>query len=120
MRAGTVEKGDRARVLRHRDVEQLEARRLQPLLFRLIGDRHDVADGLQRIRAHVRLRQIGPSDDLRGSWIADVDGREVLWCALVSQPQNAASVLGDLNRHTLANAAEAVELVMCKLPKIPN
>ena len=120
MGPGAIEERDRTRGFRHRDVEQLEPRGLQPLLFRLIGDRHDVADRFQRIRAHMGLRQIGPCDDFRGAWIADIDGGKIFRRALVSQPQDAAPVLGDLDRHALANAAEPVELVMCELPKIPN
>src|SRR5713101_3355451 len=119
-RPGAVEEADRARVLRHRDVEQLEPRRLQPLLRRLIGDRQDVADRFQRVRAHMGLRQIGACDDLWGARIADIDGGEVLWCALMGEPQDAAAVLGYLDRHALADSAKPVELVMRELPKIPN
>src|SRR6516162_280739 len=66
------------------------------------------------------LRQIGPRNDLRRARVADVDSGKILWRALMRQPQDAASVLGNLDRHALANAAEPVELVMCELPKIPN
>ncbi len=47
MRPGAVEEGDPARVLRHRDVEQLEAGLRVAGLLRLIGDRQDVADRFQ-------------------------------------------------------------------------
>ncbi len=57
-------------------------------------------------------RQVGLHDDLGLRGIGDVDGGEVLGRALVREPQDAAAVLGDLDRHALAHAAEAVELVV--------
>ena len=51
-------------------------------------------------------------DDLGRARIGDVDAGEVLRRALVREPQDAAAVLGDLDRHALAHAAEAVELVV--------
>src|SRR5580693_140493 len=66
------------------------------------------------------LRQIGPRNDLRFARIADVDGGEILRRALMRQPEDATTILGYLNRHALANAAEPIELVMRELPKIPN
>ncbi len=118
--AGAVEKGDRAWVFRHRDVEQLEPGGLQPRLRRLIGDRHDVADRLQRIRAHVRLRQVPAGDQLGRARVADIDAGEIFRRAFVGEPQDAAAVLGDLDRHALADPAKPVELVMGELPKIPD
>ena len=66
------------------------------------------------------LRQIGARDDFRGARVADVDGGEVLGGTFVSQPQDAAPIFGDLDRHAFADAAEPVELMMGELPKIPN
>src|ERR1700730_2149300 len=66
------------------------------------------------------LRQIGARDDLWGARVADIDGGEVLWCALMGKPQDAAAVLGYLDRHALADPPKPVELVMRQLPKIPN
>ena len=94
---GAVEKGDRARGFRHRDVEQLKAGGLQPGTRRLIGDRQDVANRLQRVRPHMGLRQVGPRDEFRRTRIADIDGGEVLRRAFVGEPQDATTVLGDLN-----------------------
>src|SRR6266404_4757632 len=56
--ARAVVEPDRLRILRLGDVEQLHAGRLQALLLGLVGDRHDVPAGLQRVRAHVALRQV--------------------------------------------------------------
>ena len=53
MRARAVEERDRFRIFRIGDVEQLHAGRLQALLLGLVGDRHQVAAGFQRVRAHV-------------------------------------------------------------------
>ena len=93
----------------HGDVEQLEAGRLLPVLLGLVGDRHDVADDLERVGAHVALRQVGLHDHLRLARVGDVDGGEVLRRALVREPQDAAAVRRDLDRHAFADAAEAVE-----------
>ena len=68
----------------------------------------------------MRLRQVGARDQLRRARIADIDRGEVLWRALVGEPQDAPAVLGDLDRHALADPAEPVELVMCELLEIPN
>src|SRR6266446_3911815 len=65
-------------------------------------------------------RQVGARDDLRSARVADIDGGEVLRRALMGEPQDAAAVLGYLDRHALADATKPVELVMRKLPKIPN
>ena len=117
--ARAVHEGDRLRLLRHRDVEQLEAGRLLPRLLALVGDRHDVADHLERIRAHVALRQLGLHHDLRLARVGDIDRGEILRRALVREPDDAPSILGDLDRHALAHAAEAFELVMREELEIP-
>ena len=83
-----------------------------PAFCRLVGDRHDVADRLQRIGAHLRLRQVGARDDLRVLRVGDIDRGEVLRRALMRQPQDAPAVLGELHRHAFAHAAEAVERVV--------
>ena len=92
----------------------------RPGCCRLVGDGQDVADRLQRVRAHMRLRQVAAGDDLWRARIADVDRGEVLRRAFMRQPQDAAPVLGDLDRHALADAAEAVELMVRQLAKIPD
>ncbi len=68
----------------------------------------------------MRLRQIAPRNDLGRARVADIDGGEVFRRALMGEPQDAAAVLGDLDRHALADAAKAVKLVMRQLPEIPN
>src|SRR5262249_35783007 len=68
----------------------------------------------------MRLRQVGPRDDLWRARIAHIDRCEVLWRALMGEPQNTAPILGDLDRHALADPAEPVEFVMSQLFKIPN
>ena len=110
--AGSVDDGNRLGGLGSGDVEQLEARRLLAVPLHLVGNRHDVADRLQRVGAHVGGRQVGLHDDLGRARVGDVDGSEVLRRALVRQPQDAPTVPGDLDRHALAHAAKAVELVM--------
>src|SRR4029077_17337759 len=107
------------RLLRRRDVEQLEAGRLLPRLLALVGDRHDVPDDFERIRAHVTLRQIGLRDDLRLARVGDIDRGEILRRALVRQPDDTPPVLGELDRHTFAHAAEALQLVVRDELEIP-
>ena len=68
----------------------------------------------------MRLRQIGAGDNLGVARVADIDPGEVFRCAFVREPQDAAAVLGDLDRHPLADPAKTVELVVCQLPEIPN
>ena len=119
-RPRAVEERDRLRILRLRNVEQLEAGRLQILLRGLVGDRHHVAAGLERVRAHVGVRQIGLADDLGLARVGDVDGGEILRRALVRQPDDAASVRRDLHRHAFAHAAEAREHVVGQQLEIPG
>ena len=76
-----------------------------------------VSSELERMWAR---RQIGLHDDLGRARIGDVDGGEVLGRALVRQPQDAAAILGDLDRHALAHAAEAVELVVGQELEVPD
>ena len=120
MLARAVEEGDRARLLRHRDVEQLEPGRLLADLLRLVGDRHDVAGDVERVRAHMRLRQVGLHHDLRIARIGDVDAGEILRRAFVRQPGDAAAVLGELHRDAFAHAAEAAEIVLRQQLEIPG
>ena len=119
-RARAVEERDRPRLLRNRDVEQLHAGGLQPLFLRLVGHRHDVPAGLERIRAHVGLRQVGLHHHLGLARIGHVDGGEILRRAFVREPEDAAAVGRDLDRHAFAHAAEAVEQVMADELEIPG
>jgi hypothetical protein len=45
---------------------------------------------------------------------------KVIWRALMGEALDAAHVLGDLNRHALADPAKPVELVVCQLLEIPD
>ena len=119
-RARAVEERNRARLFRHRHVEQFQPGRLLPDLLRLIGDRQDVAGHLQRVRAHMRLRQVGLHHHFRLARIGDVDAGEILRRAFVRQPDDAAPVLGDLHRHAFAHAAEAAEIVLRQQLEIPG
>jgi hypothetical protein len=112
MRSRRIEVRDALRPFGHRDVEQLEAGRSESRLLRLIRDRHRVAYDVERIRAHLRMGQLGLDHDPRRARIADVDSGEVLRRRLVREPQDAAAVACELHRHALADAAEAREVVM--------
>jgi hypothetical protein len=68
----------------------------------------------------VRLGEIGLNDDLGRARVGHVDGSEVLGRAFVSQPQDAAAILGDLDRHAFAHTAEAVEFVMSQQFEVPD
>ena len=89
-------------------------------LLRLIGDRQDVADRLQRVGAHAVVRQVGARDDLQRLRVGDIDRGVVLRRAFMRHPQDAPPVLGQLHRHALAHAAEPVERMVRKLAKIPD
>jgi hypothetical protein len=117
--ARAVNERDRLRLLGRRYVEQLEARRLLPRLLHLIGNRHDVADYLERIGAHVGLRQLGLHHHLRIARVGYVDSGEILRRAFVRKPDDAAAILGDLDRHALAHPAKAFQLVMRDELEIP-
>ena len=66
------------------------------------------------------LRQIGLHHHLGLARIGNVDGGEVLRRALVREPEDAAAVGRDLDRHAFAHAAEAVERVLADEPEIPG
>ena len=117
--AGAVDERDRLRFFGHRNIEQFEARRLLPRLLHLISDRHDVAGDFERIGAHEGLRQLGLHHDLGLARIAHIDGGEILRRALMRKPDDAPAVLGDLDRHALAHAAKAFQLVMGDKLEIP-
>src|SRR5262245_46205566 len=68
----------------------------------------------------MRLRQVGLHHHARLARIGHVDGGEVLRRALVREPQDAAAVGRDLDRHAFAHAAEAVEQVMAEQLEIPG
>ena len=107
-----VEVRDELRRFRLADVEEIEARRLQVHLARLVRNRHHVADDVERVRAHLRVRQLGLHHHLEVLRIGDVDRGEVLRRRLVRHPQDPAPVLRELHAHALADAAEARELVV--------
>ncbi len=117
--AAAIDEGDRLRFLRHGNIEKLEARRLLADLLALIGHCHHVAADLERIRAHIGLRQIGLHDHFGLARIRHVDGGEILRRALMRQPDDTAAVRRDLDRHAFAHAAEAVELVLGEQLEIP-
>ena len=119
-RARAIEKRNRARLFRHRHVEQFEPGRLLPDLLGLIGDRHDVAGQFQRIRAHIALRQFGLHHHFGLARIGDIDAGEILRRAFMRQPDDAAAVFGDLHRHAFAHAAEAAEIVLRQQLEIPG
>ena len=104
--------GNEPRPLRHADVEQVEARGSQSGRLCLIGDGHHLADDIEGVRAQLRVRQLGLDNDSRRSRIRDVDTGEILGRGLVREPQDAALVTGELQRHAFADAPEALQLVM--------
>jgi hypothetical protein len=65
------------------------------------------------------MRQLGLHHDFRLARVGHVDRGEILRCALMREPDDAPAVLRDLDRHALAHAAEAGELVMGEQLEIP-
>src|SRR5712692_7648899 len=66
------------------------------------------------------LRQVGLHHHLGLARIGHVNRGEILRRALVREPEDAAAVGGDLDRHAFAHAAEAVEQVVGDEPEIPG
>src|SRR6266480_4748716 len=64
MRARGIEGRDRARCLRHADIEQLETRGLQAEARDLVGHRHQIAGNLERVGAHPRAPKVIVQTDL--------------------------------------------------------
>jgi hypothetical protein len=103
---------DELRLLRGTDVEEVHARRRHAGGGRLVSDRHDVADDVERVRAHLVVRELGLHHHLRLERVGHVDCGEVLGRRLVREPQDAPAVFRHLHIGAFADAAEAVELVM--------
>ena len=120
MGPGTIEKGDRLRIFRIGNIEQLDARRMKPeaggqgarLGPGLVGNRHDIAAHLEAVGAHAVIGDVALDNHLGVFRIGDVDAGEVLRRPLMGQPHDAAPAGGFLDRHTLADAAPADERVM--------
>ena len=99
-------------LLRHADIEQVETGGRQTNALRLIGDRHHIADNVERIRAHFGVRQLGLDHHARRSRIGYVHAGEILGCRFVREPQDMATIARELHRHAFADPAEALQLVM--------
>ena len=120
MRPRAVEERDRFRIFRLGNVEQFEARRLHIFLLGLISHRHQVAAGLQRVRAHIGVRQVGLTHHFGLARVGNVDGGEIFRRALVSEPDDAPAVGRDLHRHAFAHAAETAEHIVGQKLEIPG
>jgi hypothetical protein len=126
VRAGAVEKSDRAGVLRHRDVEQFEAGGLQPMMCGLVGDGHDVADRFQRVRAHMRSR----GGFLRSprAYVRSCTNRYDAWIMVCSWPRSDYQVGGRQFVATTSGAATrfwqappaSASVVVFSLTKLEN
>jgi hypothetical protein len=114
MRARGVVVRDLAGLFGLADVPDREARRLVRRLDAadLVRNDHQVADDLDRIRAHLAVREVGLNDDFRLLRVGHVDAGEVLRRAFMAEPHDAAAVLGLVHPHAFADAAKAVELVL--------
>src|SRR5262249_50559821 len=66
------------------------------------------------------LRQVGLHHHLGLAWIGYVDGGEILRRAFMREPEDAAAVGRDLDRHAFAHAAQTVEQVMADELEIPG
>ena len=117
-RAGAVEEADGARRLRVGDVEQLDPGGLQSVRAGLVRHRHHIAADLQRVGAHVAVRQLGLADHLRLRRIGDIDAGEILRRRFMREPQNAPAGAGELHAHPLADVAETRQLVVRYQPHI--
>ena len=66
------------------------------------------------------LRQVGLHHHLRLARIGDVDAGEVLGRALVREPEDAAAVRRDLDRHAFAHAAETLQFMLGEKLEVPG
>ena len=105
-RTGAIEERDAARFLGLADVPHLDAGRRRAVRAGLVRDGHDVAADLQRVGAHVPMRQLGLRHHARLARIGHVHGGEILRRAFMRHPQHAAAVV-DLQADALADIAEA-------------
>ena len=120
MRPRRVEMGDALRRFGRRDVEEIEAGGLHVYGARLIRDGHHVPDDVERVGAHLRVREVGLDDHLRRARVGDVDRGEVLRRRLVREPQDTAPVARSLYRHAFSHPAEALQFVMGEQVHVPG
>lgn len=116
--AGAIEEANGAWLFGDRDVEHLDTCGLQSVRAGLVGDGHEVAANLERVGTDISMGQRGLNDDAGAGWVGDIDAGEVLGRAFVSKPKNAAAAGSELQAHTLAEAAEALQGVMGDQPHV--
>ena len=117
--AGGVEERDGPWLDRVLDVEDLEPRRLHAGRLRLISDDHEVADDVERVGAHLVVRQVRLRDHGELARVGDVHRRHILGRRFVGDPEHATAIPRELDGHALAAVAEAVERVLREEPHVP-
>ena len=114
VRSRRIEMRDEARYLGRADIENVEPGRLQAWIPGLVRHDHCVADNIQRIRAHPRMRQLGLDDDFGVARIAHVHRGEILRRRFVREPEDAPLIAGDLHPHAFAHAAKSLQFMVRK------
>src|ERR671922_1264941 len=112
VRTGRVEKTDAFRRRRVADVVDSHADARQSGLVRLVGDQQQVTKQRQRVRAQVRIRQIGLQYDLRVGQVAHVHSGEVFGSAFMRDPKDALTVRELLKSDAFAAVAKSIQVMM--------
>ena len=84
----------------------------QPRLVRLVGHQQQVIEHSERIRAQIRIGQIGLQYDLRIGEITHIQGSDIFRGAFVRDPKNAATIRELLESDSFARVAKSVQVVM--------
>src|SRR4029453_334097 len=110
--AGGVEKSDALGRRWVADIVNPHTDTRQPRLVRLVGHQQQVIEHSERIRAQIRIGQIGLQYDLRIGEITHIQGSDVLRGAFVPDPKNAAPIRELLESNAFARVAKSVQVVM--------
>src|SRR5207247_2214369 len=76
--------------------------------LRLVGDDEEVADDVERVGAHLVVRQLRLRDHGGLARVGDVHRRHILGRRFVGDPEHATAIPRELDGHALTAVAEAV------------
>src|SRR4029453_13784173 len=110
--AGGVEKSDALGRRWVADIVNPHTDTRQPRLVRLVGHQQQVIEHSERIRAQIRIGQIGLQYDLRIGEITHIQGSDIFRGPFGRDPKNAAPIRELLESNALSGVAEAIQVVM--------
>ena len=106
--------------LRHRNVVELDAGRFHAYVRGLVGHAQRVANDIQRIGAHVLVRQLGLHHHFHVARIANIDAGKILGGGFMRDPQDPPAVRSELQVDALAQPTKTVEFVLPEMLEIPD